>query len=160
MILSFIHFKGYRQHSCFRQLYKTNYLIEWLAISHGCLLQMYQLWGKNLANSVAIYGPGREHFRPPTYNRDIIFFLIAKHVLVNIPTNIRNKDPNNSQSTNRWTVHSIWSVTSYNRKFPPITGITLTQTTSHSLFMVTYRYDIIWRRKVNDTYKRRATCSS
>ena len=36
-ILNFIHFKGYRQHSCFRQLYKTNYLIEWLTISHGCL---------------------------------------------------------------------------------------------------------------------------
>jgi len=26
-----------------RQLYKTNYLTEWLAISHGCLWQMYQL---------------------------------------------------------------------------------------------------------------------
>jgi hypothetical protein len=42
-ILNFIHFKGYRQHSCFRQLYKTNYLIEWLASSHGYLWQMYQL---------------------------------------------------------------------------------------------------------------------
>jgi len=113
-ILSFINFKGYRQHSCFRQLYKTNYLIEWLAVSHGCLWQIYQLrekkscrycchlwsmprtfqtthvdihnqlldrmtwnftwmlmtdvptWGKNLAVIVAIYGRGREHFRPPT----------------------------------------------------------------------------------------------
>ena len=42
-ILNFIHFKGYRQHSCFRPLYKTNYLIEGLAISHGCLWQEYQL---------------------------------------------------------------------------------------------------------------------
>jgi len=42
-IRNFIHFKGYRQHSCFRQLYKTNYFIEWIAISHGCLWQMYQL---------------------------------------------------------------------------------------------------------------------
>jgi len=42
-VLNFIHFKGHKQHSCFRQLYKTNYLIEWLAISHGCLWQMYQL---------------------------------------------------------------------------------------------------------------------
>ena len=48
MILNFIHFKGYRQHSCFRQLYKTNYLIEWLAVSHGLLWQMYQLRKKNL----------------------------------------------------------------------------------------------------------------
>jgi len=28
---------------------------------------MYQLRGKNLADSVAIYGRGREIFRPPTY---------------------------------------------------------------------------------------------
>jgi len=28
---------------------------------------MYQLEKKNLANSVAIYGWGREIFRPPTY---------------------------------------------------------------------------------------------
>jgi hypothetical protein len=41
-------FKGYRQHSCFRQLYKTNYLIEWLTISHGCLWQMYQLKKKKI----------------------------------------------------------------------------------------------------------------
>jgi len=47
-ILSFIHFKGYRQHSCFRQLFKTNYLIEWLAVSHGCLWRMYQLKKKTL----------------------------------------------------------------------------------------------------------------
>jgi hypothetical protein len=47
-ILNFIHFKGYRQHSCFRQLYKTNYLTEWLAISHGCLWHMYQLRKKIL----------------------------------------------------------------------------------------------------------------
>ena len=47
-ILSFIYFKGYRQHSCFRQMYKTNYLIEWRAISHGCLWQMYQLREKNI----------------------------------------------------------------------------------------------------------------
>jgi hypothetical protein len=47
-ILNFIHFKWYRQHCCFRQLYKTNYLIEWLAISHGCLWQMYQFGGKIL----------------------------------------------------------------------------------------------------------------
>jgi hypothetical protein len=67
-IFNFIHFKGYRRHSCFRQLYKTNYLIEWLAISYGCLWQMYQLWGKkNLADSVAIYGRGRKLFRPPSY---------------------------------------------------------------------------------------------
>ena len=38
----FLKVKGYRKHSCFRELYKTNYLIEWLAISHGCLWQMYQ----------------------------------------------------------------------------------------------------------------------
>jgi hypothetical protein len=48
MILSFIHVKGCRQHSCFRQLYKTNYLIEWRAASHGCLWQTYQLRGKIL----------------------------------------------------------------------------------------------------------------
>jgi hypothetical protein len=41
-------------------------LIEWLAISHGCLWQMNQLKKKNLADSVAIYGWGREIFRPPT----------------------------------------------------------------------------------------------
>jgi hypothetical protein len=58
-ILNFIHFKGYTQHSCFTQLYKTNYLIEWLAISHGYLWQMYQLRGKTLADSVAISGRGR-----------------------------------------------------------------------------------------------------
>jgi len=45
-ILNFIHFKVSRQHSCFRQPYKTNYLIEWLAVSHGCLWWMYQLRGK------------------------------------------------------------------------------------------------------------------
>ena len=38
----------YWQHSCFRQLYKTNYLIEWLAISHGCLWRMYQLRKKKI----------------------------------------------------------------------------------------------------------------
>jgi hypothetical protein len=48
MILNFIHLKGYKHHSCFRQLYKTNYLIEWLAISCGCLWQMYQLREKIL----------------------------------------------------------------------------------------------------------------
>jgi len=47
-ILNFIHFKGYRQHSCFRQLYKTNYLVEWFAISHGWLWHMYQLREKIL----------------------------------------------------------------------------------------------------------------
>ena len=46
--LNCIHFKGYRQHSCFRQLYKTNNLIEWHAISHGCLWQMYQLREKKI----------------------------------------------------------------------------------------------------------------
>jgi hypothetical protein len=70
MILNFIHFKGYRQHSCFRRLYKTNYLIEWLAISHGCLWQITNLGGKILANSVVIYGQNREIFRPPTYFRN------------------------------------------------------------------------------------------
>jgi len=44
----------------------TNYLIEWLAISHGCLWQMYQLRKKNIADIVAICGRGRELFRPPT----------------------------------------------------------------------------------------------
>jgi hypothetical protein len=29
---------------------------------------MYQLINKNLADSVAIYGRGREIFRPPTYS--------------------------------------------------------------------------------------------
>jgi len=28
---------------------------------------MYQLRGKNLADSFAMYGRGRENFRPPTY---------------------------------------------------------------------------------------------
>ena len=31
---------------------------------------MYQLRKKNIADGVAIYGRGREIFRPPTYNSD------------------------------------------------------------------------------------------
>jgi hypothetical protein len=59
-ILNFIHFKGYRERSRFRQLYKTNYLTEWLAISHEFLWQMYQLRKKNIADIVAIYVRGLE----------------------------------------------------------------------------------------------------
>jgi len=43
-----------------------NYLMERLAVSHGCLRQMYQLREKNLADIVVIYGRGRKLFRPPT----------------------------------------------------------------------------------------------
>jgi hypothetical protein len=81
-ILGFVHFKGYRQHSCFRQLYKTNYLIEWPAILQGCLWQMYQLRKKNLADIVAIYDRGRELFRPTSYLRwfgRICLSCIARH---------------------------------------------------------------------------------
>ena len=72
-ILSFIHFKWYRQHSCFRQLYKTNYLIEWLAISHGCLWQMYHFRKKKSSRYCCHLWS-----RPKTFQTTCVYRLLMK----------------------------------------------------------------------------------
>ena len=78
-----MHFKGYRQHCCFRQLYKTNYLIEWLAISHRCLWQMYQLKRKKILPIVLSSMVETENFS--YYPRNAVFCIA--------PASLRNVCP-------------------------------------------------------------------
>jgi len=76
---------------------------------------MYQLRNKNLADSVAIYGRGRELFRPPTYicskclTLPISFFLLCCSPSSESPTGLYRYvlQPVNFRSHSTVNVHTL-----------------------------------------------------